>query len=127
LPWAITVINAFIRFIAGAKGSFKLATETQIRTLAKFAWYVSALKGRRHAVDDNRRTPTRRVLKDGVVQARGLGTACTVRNLCDNGALLNAETGETPGHLTLVIVSEELVRKCKVIWRDGNKIGVAFI
>jgi hypothetical protein len=40
---------------------------------------------------------------------------------------LNAETAETPEHLTLVIVSEKLVRKCRVIWRDGNKMGVAFI
>ncbi len=78
-------------------------------------------------MDDNRRIPRRRVFKDGVIQARGLGTACTVRNLSDNGALLNAETAVAPAHLTLVIVSEKLVRKCRVIWRDGNKMGVAFV
>ena len=78
-------------------------------------------------MDDNRRATRRRVFKDGVIQAKGLGTACTVRNLSDDGALLSAETAETPEHLTLVIVSEKLVRKCKVIWRDGNKMGVAFI
>jgi hypothetical protein len=78
-------------------------------------------------MDDNRRAPRRRVFKDGVIHAKGLGTACTVRNLSDNGALLNAETGETPEHLTLVIVSENLVRKCRVIWRNGNKMGVTFI
>jgi hypothetical protein len=78
-------------------------------------------------VDDNRRVPRRRVYKDGIIQARGLGAACTVRNLSDKGALLNAETGETPEQLTLVIVSEKLVRKCRVIWRDGNRMGVAFI
>jgi hypothetical protein len=81
-------------------------------------------------VDDNRRAPRRRVFKDGVIQAKGLGTACTVRNLSDDGALLNSETAETvetADHLTLVIVSEKLVRKCRVIWREGNKMGVAFI
>lgn len=81
-------------------------------------------------MDDNRRAPRRRVFKDGVIQAKGLGTACTVRNLSDDGALLNAETAETAQtaeHLTLVIVSEKLVRKCRVIWRDGKKMGVAFI
>ena len=71
--------------------------------------------------------PRRRVFKNGVVQAKGLGMACTVRYLSDDGALLNAEIAETPEHLTLVIVSEKLVRKCKVIWRDGKKMGVAFI
>jgi hypothetical protein len=108
-------------------GGGTLGIEAQIRTLVKFAWYASAPKSRRHAVDDNRRATRRRVFKDGVIQAKGLGTACTVRNLSDDGALLNAETAETPEHLTLVIVSEKLVRKCKVIWRDGNKMGVAFI
>jgi hypothetical protein len=78
-------------------------------------------------VGDNRRAPRRRVFKDGVIQAKGLGTACTVRNLSDTGALLNAEAEETPDHLTLVIVSEKLVRKCRVIWRDGPKLGVTFL
>jgi hypothetical protein len=78
-------------------------------------------------VDDNRRATRRRVFNDGVIQAKGLGTACTVRNLSDDGALLNAEMAEIPEQMTLVIVSEKLVRKCKVIWRDGNKMGVAFI
>jgi len=76
---------------------------------------------------DNRRAPRRRVLKDGVIQANGLGTACTVRNLSHVGALLNAKMDEAPEHLTLVVVSENLVRKCKVVWHDGDKIGVAFI
>jgi hypothetical protein len=108
-------------------GSGALGIEAKIRTLVKFAWYASASKSRRHAVDDNRRAPRRRVFKDGVVQAKGLGTACIVRNLSDDGALLNAEIAEIPEHLTLVIVSEKLVRKCRVIWRDGKKMGVAFI
>jgi hypothetical protein len=78
-------------------------------------------------VGDNRRAPRRRVFKDGVIQAKGLGTACTVRNLSDTGALLYAETEETPDNLTLVIVSEKLIRKCRVIWRDGPKLGVTFL
>jgi hypothetical protein len=96
------------------------------RTLEKVPWY-SASKSRRHAPDDNRRVPRRRLFKDGVIQAKGAGTVSTMRNLSDNGALLNAETAETPEHLTLVIVSKQLVRKFRVIWRDGNKMGVAFI
>jgi hypothetical protein len=120
-------IGAFPGFLEDAKRQRWLGTEAKMRTLVKFAWYASAPKSRRHAVDDNRRAPRRRVFKDGVVQAKGLGMACTVRNLSDDGALLNAEIAETPEHLTLVIVSEKLVRKCRVIWRDGKKMGVAFI
>jgi hypothetical protein len=78
-------------------------------------------------VDDCRREPRRRVFKDGVIQANGRGTVCTVRNLSHTGALLNAKMEQAPEHLTLVIISENLVRKCKVVWHDGDKMGVAFI
>lgn len=78
-------------------------------------------------MDDKRAEPRRRVLKDGVIQARGFGMACTVRNLSHVGALLNAKIEQVPEELTLVIVSENLVRKCKVIWYDGDKVGVAFV
>jgi hypothetical protein len=90
-----------------------LGIEAKIRTPVKFAWYASAPKSKRHAVDDSRRGLRRRVFKDWVVQAKGLGTACTVRSLSNDGALLNAEIAETPEHLTLVVVSEKLVRKCR--------------
>jgi hypothetical protein len=78
-------------------------------------------------VDDSRREPRRRIFKDGVIQANGVGTVCTVRNLSRAGALLNAKMEQAPEHLTLVIVSENLVRKCKVVWHNGDKMGVAFI
>lgn len=78
-------------------------------------------------MDEIRWAPRRCVFKDGVIQAKGLGTVCTVRDFSDKAALLNGEAAETPQHLTLVTVSEKLVRKCRVIWRDGNKMGVAFI
>jgi hypothetical protein len=60
-------------------------------------------------------------LRTGSFQAKGLGTVCTVRDFSAKGALLNGKAAETPQHLTLVIVSEKLVRKCRVIWRDGIK------
>ena len=78
-------------------------------------------------MDENRRAQRRRVFKDGVVQANGLGTVCTVRNISSTGALLIASTEETPEQLTLVIISENLVKKCKGVWRDGNKMGVTFV
>ena len=74
-----------------------------------------------------RRAPRRRVFKDGVIQANGVGTVCTVRNISDTGALLIANSEETPDHLTLVIVSENLVKKCQVVWREGNRMGVSFV
>ena len=53
-------------------------------------------------MDEIRWAPRRRVFKDGVIQAKGLGTVCTVRDFSDKAAaLLNGEAAETPQHLTL--------------------------
>jgi hypothetical protein len=53
--------------------------------------------------------------------------ACGGRQQAGPTDAASLRTPETPEHLTLVIVSEKLVRKCRVIWRDGKKMGVAFI
>ena len=76
---------------------------------------------------DHRTSPRRRVFKDGVIQADGLGMACTVRNISERGVLLTASTKKAIEQLTLVIVFENLIKKCRVVWRDGNKMGVAFV
>jgi hypothetical protein len=76
---------------------------------------------------DKRAAPRRRVLKDGVIQAAGTGTTCTVRNISETGALLLTDLEPCPAQITLVIISENLVRKCDVVWRDGKKLGVAFV
>jgi hypothetical protein len=69
----------FALFLEDAKRQRWLGTEAKIRTLVKFAWYASAPKSRRHAVDDNRRAPRRRVFKDGVVQAKGVPVGNLIR------------------------------------------------
>ena len=73
------------------------------------------------------RAPRRRIFKDGVIQANGVGMACTVKNMSDTGALVVAHSTDFIEQLTLVVVSENLVRKCKVVWRDGTKMGVVFV
>lgn len=85
------------------------------------------MSGRRSAVDESRRAPRRRVFKSAIIQATGIGMSCTVRNISQSGALLIANTDEPLERLTLVIVSEKLVRKCQVVWRAGDKIGVTFV
>jgi len=70
---------------------------------------------------------SQRRAKRGAIQANALGPAFAASNLSDDAARLNAKTAETPGHLTMAIVAEKLIRKCRVIWRDGNKMGVVLI
>jgi hypothetical protein len=78
-------------------------------------------------MDDGRIAPRRRVFKDGVIQANGIGTACSVRNISASGALLVVNIEEAIEQLTLVVVSENLIKKCSVVWRDGDRMGVTFV
>jgi hypothetical protein len=71
-----------------------------------------------------------RTLKGGrIVFNRGYGVAdCAVRNLTDYGALI--EIGEVfgiPSEFELQINPEKHRRACRVIWRDGRRLGVLFV
>lgn len=76
----------------------------------------------------NKRTvPRRRVLKAGTIAFDGAGINCTVRNLSEKGAALEvASVVGIPTEFTLFIQSEHFNRKCRVVWRKLNRIGVAF-
>lgn len=53
---------------------------------------------------------------------------CLVWNLSDFGALLEVQTStELPNQFQLVSASLFIDRLCTTIWRDGRKIGVAFV
>lgn len=50
-----------------------------------------------------------------------------IRNLSDEGALLEIETPTAiPDSFTLIIKPEYLKRACTVIWRRDKRIGVHF-
>jgi hypothetical protein len=79
---------------------------------------------------ERRKLHRARTLKGGrIVFNRGFGAAeCTVRNLTDLGALL--EIGEVvgiPSEFELQINSEIRRNSCRVIWRDGRRLGVIFV
>ena len=77
---------------------------------------------------ERRELPRRRVLKGGVITSKRLNfrAACTVRNLTARGARLtlpNASFVPLEFELTL---DDATVRPCRVIWRQSDKLGVAF-
>ena len=76
----------------------------------------------------NKRTaPRQRVLKAGTIAFTGAGIDCTVRNLSETGAALEvASVVGIPTEFSLVIPSDNVNRKCRVVWRKLNRIGVAF-
>ena len=76
---------------------------------------------------DHRMSARRRVFKDGVIQSNGVGAKCVIRNISETGALVVADPETIADTFNLAIVSENLVRKCKVVWRDRDKMGVMFV
>ena len=75
-----------------------------------------------------RRTASRkRVLKAGTIESSGGGIDCTVRNLSDIGAALSvASLIGIPTDFNLVVVSDQVSRLCRVVWRKENRIGIKF-
>ena len=76
---------------------------------------------------NKRNAPRQRVLKAGTIAFGGAGIDCTVRNLSETGAALQvASVVGIPTDFSLVIQSDNFNRKCRVVWRKLNWIGVAF-
>jgi len=79
---------------------------------------------------DERRSDRRsRTLKGGhVVYDGGFGAAeCTVCNVSQSGAMVEFPgVVALPSEITLYIDSERQSWPCRVTWRDGRRIGVAF-
>ncbi len=70
----------------------------------------------------------KRVLKAGTIEFGGGGIDCTVRNLSDTGAALSVESPVgIPPEFNLVVVADQVSRRCRVVWRKENRIGIRFI
>jgi hypothetical protein len=81
-------------------------------------------------LNERRRQPRRNGFKTGsiFVDDDPNEVVCLVWNLSDFGALLEVDTGmELPSKFQLVASSLFIDRECKTIWRDGRKLGVAFV
>jgi hypothetical protein len=82
--------------------------------------------GFKSSMNENRIGPRKRVLKTGAIEFGGGVIDCTVRNLSDTGAALSVESPVgIPTEFNL-IVSDQVKRMCRVVWRKENRLGVAF-
>jgi hypothetical protein len=80
-------------------------------------------------MEERRKEPRRRTLKAGkiLIDSKSI-IDCTVRNLTDTGASL--EVGSPigiPDIFQLSIPVDNLTRKCRVSWRQEQRIGVYFV
>ena len=68
-----------------------------------------------------------KVLKGATIAFGGNGVECTVRNLSSRGAALDvANPARLPPSFTLVIQTDQFIRRCRPVWRSDKRIGVAF-
>ena len=76
---------------------------------------------------ERRLAPRFKVLKGGTIAFGGNGVECTVRNLSSRGAALDvANPARLPPSFTLVIETDQFIRRCHPVWRSDKRIGVAF-
>ena len=79
-------------------------------------------------MSEHRIAPRMRVLKAGTIEFGGGGISCTIRNLSDTGTALSVESPVgIPTEFNLIVISDQVTRRCRVVWRKENRIGVTFI
>lgn len=80
-------------------------------------------------VDNRRVAPRHRVLKDGKIVLLNNWSVvdCTVRDISDSGArLVCRDQAAVPQDFRLLLLSEQTIRSCTVVWRRGDEVGVHF-
>jgi PilZ domain len=84
-------------------------------------------KKRAACMDEDRRAIRRRVLKGATIEFDRGAHSCGVRNLSELGAALDVPSSVgIPHEFQLVIQANQVTLNCRVIWREENRIGVAF-
>ena len=78
-------------------------------------------------MSETRAAPRRRIFKAGTIEFSGGGIDCTVKNISETGAQLGVISPlYIPDHFTLFIASDQFKRRCHIVWRRRNGLGVAF-
>lgn len=76
---------------------------------------------------ETRRAPRFKVSKPARIGADRQAARCIVRDLSTTGAALELENPtDAPEKFTLIISEDDLHLPCRVVWRRGYKVGVAF-
>jgi PilZ domain len=78
-------------------------------------------------MDENRRAPRRRVIKSATIEFDCSAYSCAIRNLSEVGAALDVPFAlAIPHEFTLIMDTNQVSRRCRVIWRKDDRLGVAF-
>ena len=77
---------------------------------------------------ETRVAPRFRVSKAALIEYGGDKTPCIIRDLSVTGAALELSdlSMTVPAAFTLLVPEDKLKLPCRVVWRKGFKMGVAF-
>lgn len=76
---------------------------------------------------EKRAAPRHKVFKRGTIAFGGGGFDCTVRNMSTTGARIElAGPVGLPPSFMLVIEADQFMRRCRPVWRQEQRIGLAF-
>lgn len=69
----------------------------------------------------------RPVFEGGLISFGSAGIDCTVRNISPNGADLDvASIIGIPKSFQLMIKTDHFLPRCRLVWNDDRRLGVAF-
>ena len=76
---------------------------------------------------ETRIAPRHRVKKPAEIDHGGDKIHCTIRDLSITGAALEiSNPTKIPATFTLIVPEDRLKLSCRVVWRRGFRLGVAF-
>jgi hypothetical protein len=77
--------------------------------------------------DERRKHPRAEVDEAAYVSSGGASTRCRVLNISTKGAAIDVPNAAyIPDRFQLMTEKDRVIRKCRVVWIQQNRIGVAF-
>jgi hypothetical protein len=77
--------------------------------------------------DERRKCPRALVDEAAYVSSSGASTYCRVLNISTEGAAIDVPNAAfVPDRFQLMTEKDRLIRRCRIIWIQQNRIGVAF-
>jgi hypothetical protein len=78
-------------------------------------------------MEERRKHPRSEVDEPAYISGDGSSLSCRVLNVSDEGAAIDVPNAAyVPQRFQLMIEKDRLIRKCRVVWIQQNRIGVAF-
>ena len=81
------------------------------------------------AANENRAAARHRIVRNGKIVFANFTMVldCTMRDISETGAkVIAVKPAEVPEKFRLILITDQVMRDAKVVWRRGREIGVEF-